>query len=59
MYLTLDQKQCLIYASFQLEQLSKLAPRYIMTEEIQNRIISALQPVSEVLIDVSCHNEKE
>lgn len=59
MYLTLEQKQSLIYASSQLELLSKLAPRYIMTEEIQIRIISALQPVIDTLIEATSHNEKE
>lgn len=59
MYLNSEQKQRLIYASSQLEQLSKLAPRYMMTEEIQIRILSALQPVFEILIEVTRHNEKE
>lgn len=59
MYLNLEQKEKLIYASSQLELLSKLAPRYMMTEEIQIRILSALQPVFETLIEVTRHNEKE
>lgn len=59
MYLTSEQKQRLIYASSQLELLSKLAPRYLMTEEIQIKIFSVMQPVFETLIEATRNNEEE
>lgn len=59
MYLNSEQRERLIYASSQLELLSKLAPRYLVTEDIQIKILSALQPVIETLIEVTRHNEKE